>query len=512
MAYIPGFKHDIFISYAHVDNAKNPGEEMGWVETFCKYLEVELGKKIGRSNLVNIWWDSSDLDPGQQFDAEIADGVEESAILLALYSNGYQASQYCLNNELKPFFDKANSDTYGMVVGENRRRIYQMLLADINYKEWPKAFEGGSGFPFYDSESPQDVSIPGSVEFRGQMRKLANSLHMILDEFKETAENGSNTAKQPATADSTSKGSTDSHVQTVFIADVPESLGKTARKLVNDLEREDIAVVQRIPPPYETGAHDEEVKKIIDSCALSVHLLDKYPGRTMDEDPSETYRQRQIELIKEASIPQIIWVPKQVDIEDLEIDEGYREFLQDLKNGKRETDEIYEFVRILPTNLKTHVLDKLKKLNEEQQKEDAEAANGEAAGVLVVTHQKDQLHAFNVGSLLVKHQMQPYINPSEDDPSANFNELKTRLDKVKMLMVLYGQVAEGWVRQWLGEVLKMQMTSGLSIKEYCVINVPPEKSDAVNFDFGPIPINTIDLIKGEEDLVAVLDRVRGAAA
>ena len=128
----------------------------------------------------------------------------------------------------------------------------------------------------------------------------------------------------------------------------------------------------------------------------------------------------------------------------------------------------------------------------------------------MVTHQKDQLHAFNVGSLLVKHHMQPYINPSEDDPTANFSELKSRLDKVTMLMVLYGQVAEGWVRQWLGEILKLQMTSGLSIQEYCVINVPPEK-EAVNFDFGPIPVNLIDLNKGEQDLVAVLDRVRGAA-
>ena len=31
MAYIPGFEHDIFISYAHVDNAPLDEEEDGWV-------------------------------------------------------------------------------------------------------------------------------------------------------------------------------------------------------------------------------------------------------------------------------------------------------------------------------------------------------------------------------------------------------------------------------------------------------------------------------------------------
>lgn len=508
MAYIPGFKHDIFISYAHVDNAKNPGEKMGWVETFCQYLEVELSKKVGRSDLVDIWWDSTDLDPGQQFDTKIADGVHESAIFLALYSNGYQASRYCLENELAPFFEKADSDAYGIVVGDNRRRIYHMLLADINYNEWPDAFDGGSGFPFFDGGSPQDASIPGSEEFRGQIRKLANSLHLFLDEFKEVADKGSGSAGAPAPKDPTPAGDRDQ--QTVFIGDVPESLGKTARKLINDLERENISIIHRIPPPYPSEQHDEKVKELVETCSLSVHLLDAYPGRTMDDDPTNTYRQRQIEIIKEASLSQIIWVPKQVDIEGGVDDENYQAFLKDLMKGQREAEEIYEFVRILPTNLKSHVLDKLTKLKEEQQKEENAPAEGEQAGVLVVTHQKDQLHAFNVGSLLVKHHMQPYINPSEDDPTANFSELKARLDKVTMLMVLYGQVAEGWVRQWLGEILKLQMTSGLAIQEYCVINVPPEK-EAVNFDFGPIPVNLIDLNKGEQDLVAVLDRVRGAA-
>lgn len=38
MGYIPNFEHDIFISYAHVDNLD------GWVEAFHQHLEVRLAR------------------------------------------------------------------------------------------------------------------------------------------------------------------------------------------------------------------------------------------------------------------------------------------------------------------------------------------------------------------------------------------------------------------------------------------------------------------------------------
>jgi hypothetical protein len=32
MAYIPGFEHAIFISYAHLDNIHLSNEERGWID------------------------------------------------------------------------------------------------------------------------------------------------------------------------------------------------------------------------------------------------------------------------------------------------------------------------------------------------------------------------------------------------------------------------------------------------------------------------------------------------
>ena len=57
MAYVPGYKNDIFVSYAHVDNIPLSGSSKGWVETFIDNLSTKLAQKIGRADLFKLWDD-----------------------------------------------------------------------------------------------------------------------------------------------------------------------------------------------------------------------------------------------------------------------------------------------------------------------------------------------------------------------------------------------------------------------------------------------------------------------
>jgi hypothetical protein len=56
MAYVPGFEHDIFISYAHVDNASADNED-GWVTRLHSSLLKLIPQKIGRAENLSIWRD-----------------------------------------------------------------------------------------------------------------------------------------------------------------------------------------------------------------------------------------------------------------------------------------------------------------------------------------------------------------------------------------------------------------------------------------------------------------------
>ena len=146
MGYLPGYQHDIFISYAHVDNVA-ANEEPGWVTRFREHLDVQLSKRVGRIGAVKIWQDPS-LEGSQLFDKTIEDAINSSGLFIALTSSGYLASEYC-QQEVRWFHRKAGGESPGLVVGD-RSRFFNVLLNNVPFTEWPAEFGRTSGFPFPD--------------------------------------------------------------------------------------------------------------------------------------------------------------------------------------------------------------------------------------------------------------------------------------------------------------------------------------------------------------------------
>ena len=56
-AFIPGFKHDIFVSYAHIDDEPLAGSDEGWVTTLVRKLKTRLAQRLGRSDAYSLWMD-----------------------------------------------------------------------------------------------------------------------------------------------------------------------------------------------------------------------------------------------------------------------------------------------------------------------------------------------------------------------------------------------------------------------------------------------------------------------
>ena len=47
MAYLEGYEHDVFVSYAHIDNRPDREGERGWVESFERALKLRDGLDDG---------------------------------------------------------------------------------------------------------------------------------------------------------------------------------------------------------------------------------------------------------------------------------------------------------------------------------------------------------------------------------------------------------------------------------------------------------------------------------
>jgi hypothetical protein len=478
MGYLPGFQHDIFISYAHVDDA-SADAAAGWVTQFREHLDVQLSKRVGRMGAVKIWQDPT-LEGGQLFDKTITDAISGAALFVALTSSGYLASEYC-RQELRWFHEKAGREPAGLAIGD-RLRVFNVLLNNVPFGEWPAEFGRTSGFAFHDAESPDDFGYPADPQekpFQLQMRKLVEGVYRTLCAMKESLQTAA-----PAAAVTAQAAQADDRF-TVFLADTADSLRSLRKRVTAELQSKGIAVVADVPPPFDAGSHEQQAVAAISKAQLTVHLLDSFPGREIEDTEDKSYAQRQAELSIEHARSQFIWVPKTLDLAALE-DGSYKDFIDRLENGER-SDATYKFLRGLPAELSHEILDEIETLRRRP------AADAQPSAALVDTHFKDQLHALDLIRYLSDKNVQPFINPEEDDPRKNIRILEERLKQVTKLIIVFGSVTPDWVRARLGAAVEIAITEGCPLKACGVYYAGARhKNTDGDFRLGLFPVYTFD--------------------
>ncbi len=467
MALIPEYEYDIFISYAHVDNLSFPGQGDGWIKQFYQNLNLMLAKRFGRLDKVKIWWDSKKLDGSVLFDDSIADGIKKSAIMICLNSPGYVASEYC-KKELDLFYNKVKKDGTGLKVGD-RSRILNVLLNNMPFKDWPEELSGTSGFPFHDSEESDDLGDTVetlSDQFREEMKNVRDAVCNILEDFQEL--------KTPAITPKSGGGTTKPEGAetgfSIFMAEVADTQRSPRKRIIAELEKNDFHISQGIPPPGEKEGHDREAKAAIDAANLSVHLLDIYPGREISDSQEMSFSQRQAELGLASETPQIIWIPEDADLSEIE-EESYRQFIEDLEEGNI-SDKEYEFIRGSKSTLAKQIMEFARRI---QSSTVTENESDEEIPILLDAHEKDHLYALDLGKTLLQNNIRPFINPQEDDPRKNLDMLGNRMKQVRKLVFLYGNVSKEWVIERMNAALQLILTNNYPIEDFFIYMAPPHK-------------------------------------
>lgn len=454
MAYIKGYEYDIFISYSHLDNLKIFDEARGWIEEFYSDLNILLSRRIGMTDAIKIWWDNKKLDGSVLFNDSIAESISQSAIILCLISPGYLESKYC-HKELELFYNKARKETIGLHVG-NRSRIINVLLNNIPHEKWPKELIGTTGFPFHnakDHESFGETLDVSEQQFKNELMDLKEAIVKIIEEFKK---------KEIVSAEPPKS------TFTIYFGDVADSLRAVRRRTITELEKQEFKLVYDIPPPFDEIEHENAVKEKLKETSLSVHLLDQFPGRNIEGEETIWYPQSQAELGLQCAKPQLIWVPADINIESIE-EEKYKVFLQDLENGKQPSKNL-KYIRGTKSELTQQIIDLVK--NIEVQWSHPEKGK---ISVLLDTNYDDQLYALELSKGLLENEIQPFINPQEDDPKKNINILQDRISQVSKLIFFYGRASRDWVKERMNAALQLIITNNYPKKDFFVFMVPPHK-------------------------------------
>jgi hypothetical protein len=476
MAFVPGFEFDIFVSYSHVDNL--PVEGLRWVEKFHDRLQVELCRREGTYD-IRIWRDG-ELDGNQKFDRTLQTKLEKSAVLLCLHSPGYQKSDYCTRE--RDWFEGAHRKQ--LLVGD-RSRIFNVLLFDMPHSRWPDAFQGDSGFPFFQVDRPENEGFP--LEIRGDI--FGERLHRLTGALLTTLHALRDAKVPPPVAGPATAPEPKEQRGRLFFAKVSDSLAARKKRVMSELAGEGFEVLEAAPPPFENPAHDETVEQRIKQTDLAIHLLDGFPGGQIPGEP-KGYIQRQAEIGRSARTPQLIWIPKDLALDDQPDEDepeerAYRSFVRELESGSRSAE--YDFIRGSPSEITHEILNRLAR-----PKTPPPAVSSQKS-VLLDFHPKDEPYFYNVYQYLDEHGIQAKLNRAVDDSRGSVSRFEEQLEQVNALIVFFGNVARDWV---LERVIAAARTTALRrypVKAFGIYVAPPRKAEGgMPDDWRPLTVHPMD--------------------
>jgi len=462
MAFLDDFEHDVFVSYAHIDNRPDREGDRGWVESFERALRLRLLKRFGRE--VDVWRDP-ELARSQRFDPVIEAAVRGSALVLALISKSYLASAYC-RQELEWFTAKAAAEPIGLSVGHHVR-VFPILLYNIPPHEWPEVCRATTGFPFHDAVDRgfgKPLS-PDRDEFTDRLCELVDELHTVLTAIP---------VKQAAGAALSEAGG---RPRSVFLAEVSDDLRRDRRQLRTQLEQAGVEVVGGIPPPEGASHHEVAVIEALRRSRLSVHLLGPLAGRPLDDDqPEVTYPTEQLRIGLAHAGSQLVAMPPGFALSDV-ADSEYGSLLASLKERPREADRL-EIVQVDRTQLTQEIVTKLDRLDAHDAALQLAAAKTDGGQAFIDLHVNDLASAGDLVGYLHQRELQAITIPSADlDPSTGLSLFEQHLRNARIFIVVFGRVARSWVEQRLNEAFKLILSNRLATRVGVYI-APPRKPES----------------------------------
>jgi TIR domain len=300
MAFIPGYEHDLFISYAHVDDQPfiadgGLEEASGWVSTFVRHLKNELAQKIGRNDSVSVWFDSYNLRGNHKLTDEIHARLERVAIFAAILSPGYVASQWCQDEA--SLFARACG-------GDAGRRLLVIEKAPLEGETRPAAFSDRRAYRFWyrdRADQPRTFAIPqphrDEVDYFRQIEDVARDVRDLCREM-----HGHRAPAPPAPA----AGQSGRSAATVFLAEVTDDLEFKREEVRRYLEQQSVRVLPELSYPLGRAEFEAALDGDLACSRMFVQLLGPMPGKHPRDVP-EGYGWLQLEGARRRGLPVLQW-------------------------------------------------------------------------------------------------------------------------------------------------------------------------------------------------------------
>jgi len=366
--------HDVFISYAHVDNEALLEGQDGWISIFQRALQKRLGQLLGRQ--VAVWWDRQRLSGNQYFDETIAAACESATVMVSVVTPRYLKSDYC-NKEVEHF-----AQSKPIKVGD-RSRLFTCVKTPVQRQDLFQQMEHKLGYEFYRAEEGSgrfreyDVFDPElKPMFMAALEDLAQDVGKLLGLFEPNpgAPRHSSITLKTTTPKAAEK-------QRVFIATTSGDVKAVREGLLRELQTREYGVTPDHAFSEDAAGFEAELVRAAAPACVSVHILGASYG-TIPEDADGSYPVLQFERLKQlaadrpqdAPLARIVWIPRGVEGSS----EKQKKFLARVR-GDATLGPLDELLEGSEEELKERVIAKLQTLERARQEREERAAREQKA-------------------------------------------------------------------------------------------------------------------------------------
>ncbi len=444
---------DVFISYTHRDNKplaneKEDGE--GWISRFHHYLKKRLGELLGREPVI---WRDFKLQGNDLLDEEIVVKLRRAKVLVAVVSPSYLNSGWCIK-ELKEFLKTA--DENGRLTVGTKSRVFKVVKTFVPCQEHPEEIQGVLGYEFFHFEQEKDKSphefipekdSPTYYKFHRKLDDLAWEIHALLKTIDEQ-----NRESPPILL----PGKMPPPGKTVYLAETSFDLREDRENIQRSLKQQGYTILpdRQLPLFLNHGNFRDEVRKDLERCKLSIHLVgDMYGAVPEEEEQSIIDLQNQLamEQCKENRLTQLILVlPGRGKEERKQRQENY------INHLRNEAPRI-QGVELLETGLedfKTVIRDTLEIINNPPPPEKEEPTGG-MPRVYLVCDETDLKDVKPVDDCFYDGWGFEVIKPFfKGDVSQRREMHKEYLSVCDAMMIYYNHANEYWLHTKLNDLRK----------------------------------------------------------
>jgi len=451
-AFVTGYRHDIFVSYAHVDDEPMFGAPRGWVSNLVRNLERQLATKLGRKYAPP--WMDHELAGNNPLTPDIMAALRDTATLLVFISPGYLASEWC----------KRERDSFLQLIREridSGSRVFVVEIDRVDRKNLPDEFRDLLGYPFWvedeDGKAPRTLGMPvgrlEEEEYYTRVNNLSYELARELVRLKEASSTTPSAAPPPAI----------DVKATVFLAEVSDDLEPLREELKSYLLQAGLTILSKEWYKYDDlSEYQEAIDKDLRNSRIFVQLLTAAAGRK-PQGWTHGYVNEQCLRARELGMHILQWRSPELDLATVKD----AEHLALLESETVIASGIEEFKRAVV---------------QQATRESPAPAAARGDLVFVNSDSADQALAKSVSDLLVKHGIGTVLPLRKGEPAEIRKDLEDNLRDCDGVIVVYGETHVTWVRNQLRQGRKILAQREQPLRCLAVCEGPPPEKDEIAFN------------------------------